>query len=362
MEYLSLFSGIGAGEQAIKELGLDWSCVGYSEIDPYAIKIYEKHFPNHKNFGDITKIDIKKLPDFDLIIFGAPCTDLSIAKQNRKGLAGERSGLFYKAVEIIKEKKPRYVLCENVNSMAKDQKNIITKELSEAMGEQIDPIMICASLVSAQQRKRLFWCNWKVEQPKDRGIYLKDILEDGEPFKDKAYCLTANGKDFVNDFVKRKQGNYVLTKPIRVGHLNKGGQGDRIYSIGGKSVCLSANGGGRGAKTGLYLITGGASRTYPRIKIGGVKREKRIEIRKDGKANSLTTVQTDSMAVLKDYVRKLTPIECERLQNFPDRFTETGIENGKEVEMSNTRRYKALGNSFNVEVIKHILTKLNNIK
>ncbi len=359
MKYLSLFSGIGAGEQAIKELGLDWECVGYSEIDPYAIQIYEKHFPNHKNFGDITKIDINKLPDFDLMFGGSPCQDLSIAKKNREGLKGRRSNLFYKFVEILEIKKPKYFLLENVASMPKKDKQIITDILG------VEPIMIDASLVSAQQRKRLFWCNWKVEQPKDKRIYLKDILEDGEPFKDKAYCLTVNGKDFINDFVKRKQGNYVLKSyclpatyhkenvkslikrkkkglvvgTIKVAEIGKGGQGDRIYSIEGKSVCLSANGGGRGAKTGLYLIN-----WYNR------------KIKINGKAKTLGTIPQCKTAVagqsitdLKNYVRKLTPVECERLQCFPDGFTEG---------LSNTRRYKALGNSFNVEVIKHILKSL----
>lgn len=294
MKYFSMFSGIGAFEVAIQ--GMDFECVGYSEIDKYALQIYEKHFPTHKNYGDITKIDIPNLPDFDLLVGGSPCQDLSIAKKNRQGLQGDRSKLFYKFLEILKIKKPKYFLLENVNSMSKENKDII----SGLMG--VEPVMINAALVSAQQRKRLFWCNWKVEQPKDRGIYLKDILEDGEPFKDKVYCLTANQKDFINDFVKRKQGNFVFKNTVRIGQIGKGGQADRIYSIDGKSVCLSAHGGGRGAKTGLYNI--------------------------------------------KNYVRKLTPIECERLQCFPDNFTE-GI--------SNTQRYKTLGNAFNVEIIKHII-------
>lgn len=184
-------------------------------------------------------------------------------------------------------------------------------------------------------------------QPKDRKIFLKDILENGEAIKEKAYCLTANQKDFKNDFVKRHQGNFVFRdKTIRIGQISKGGQGDRIYSIDGKSVCLSANGGGRGAKTGLYLIKGCAKRTRE-------NKGKQLEFRKDKKSNALTTVQTDSMVSIKDYVRKLTPIECERLQGFQDNFTE-GI--------SNTRRYQTLGNAFNVEVIKHIIKNLCNKK
>jgi len=283
MKYLSVFSGVGAMEVAIQQLKLNWECIGYSEIDKFALQVYGKHFPNHENFGDITKINIKNLPDFDLLVGGSPCQDLSIAKKNRKGLDGDRSGLFFKYVEILKKKKPKYFLLENVASMPSKSKD----EISKLLG--VEPIMINASLVSAQQRKRLFWCNWDVKQPSDKNIYLQDILQGGEAVKEKAYCLTAHQKDFINDFIKRSQGNYVFKKkPIRIMKLNKGGQGDRIYSVKGKSICLSSNGGGRGAKTGLYLITGGARRTRP-------GKGKQLEINKICKANCLTSVSTDSI-------------------------------------------------------------------
>jgi DNA (cytosine-5)-methyltransferase 3A len=169
--------------------------------------------------------------------------------------------------------------------------------------------MINASLVSAQQRKRLFWTNIEViEQPKDRNIYLKDVLEKGGfTEKMKSYALTATYSSACpRDYFLKSSRQLIFNKPVRVRQLNKGGQGDRVYSIDGKSVCLSANGGGRGAKTGLYKI--------------------------------------------KDHVRKLTPIECERLQGLPDNYTK-GV--------SNTQRYKCLGNAFNVDVVAHILKNIN---
>ena len=126
------------------------------------------------------------------------------------------------------------------------------------------------------------------------------------------------------------------------------GYGDRIYSPEGKSVALSALGGGRGAKTGLYLTWGVASRTR--------NGKKQIEHNGLEKANAMTSVQTDSMVDVGNVIRKLTPIECERLQTFPDNFTEKGIsEKGNEVLISNTQRYKTLGNAVCVEVIKHIM-------
>lgn len=172
MKYFSTFSGIGGFELGIQSVIPTPECVGYSEIDKYACQVYQSHFSTHKNYGDISQIDITNLPDFDLLVGSSPCQDLSIAKKDRQGLSGVRSGLFFKYVEILKTKKPRYFILENVNSMSKESK----AEISRIVG--VEPVMINASLVSAQNRKRLFWCNFPINQPEDRGILLKDILED----------------------------------------------------------------------------------------------------------------------------------------------------------------------------------------
>lgn len=305
IEVLSLFDGISCAQVALKSLGYN---VRYyaSEIDKYAIQITQKNYPNTIHVGDVKKIDPLK-GTIDLLIGGSPCQDLSIAKKNRDGLKGKRSGLFYEYLRILKEARPKYFVLENVASMSREAKDEITKELG------VKPTMINAALVSAQQRKRLFWTNIKgVELPEDREIFLKDIIHElrGEPVDEKY---------FVNAEMKFKKIDIKNGKTsIRIGKIGKGGQGDRIYSIDGKSIALSANGGGRGAKTGLYLITGCASRTR-------------------GKKGN------------KNYIRKLTPIECERLQSLPDNYTDG---------LSNTQRYKTLGNAFNVEVVKHILKNI----
>jgi DNA (cytosine-5)-methyltransferase 3A len=206
--------------------------------------------------------------------------------------------------------------------------------------------MINSALVSAQQRRRCYWTNIpNVTQPEDKGI-----LQNGISWQDKSYCMTStyNGATFSNTVIRKQrtmiaepvilqrghgfnkggiksgkaptitangcwQENNKVVKPVRIGQIGKGGQGQRIYSISGKSVALSANGGGQGAKTGLYKID------LP-----------------DG-----------------DYIiRKLTPIEAERLQTLPDNYT-AGI--------SNTQRYKCIGNGWTVDVISHILSGLNKI-
>jgi DNA-cytosine methyltransferase len=380
IKILSLFDGISIAQQAFKELGYEVEYYA-SEIDKYAIQITQKNFPNTIQLGDIKiltneleNIERKWSENIDLIVGGSPCQDLSIANKNRQGLDGARSGLFWEYVRILKEVKPKYFVLENVNSMPKEAKAIITDTLWG-----IEPVMINAALVSAQNRKRLFWVGKLVgdtyeqvaiDQPQDKGILLKDILESevdekyylsdklitnfttreqrkSFPFKpmektqEKTPTLTAR-------YFKMAATDPYVKDPIRIGSLNSGGQGDRIYSPEGKSVNLSANGGGRGAKTGLYAV-GCASRTYPRIKVDGEERNKQIEIRDDEKANSMTSVQSDSMVQEQSQIRKLTPIECERLQSLPDNYTE-GI--------SNTQRYKALGNGFNCSVIKHILENI----
>jgi len=262
MRYLSLFSGIGGFEIAIQSAFQDAKCIGFSEIDKYSVQTYTKHFPEHHNYGDINTINPYTLPDYDMLVGGFPCQDLSIAKSGRKGLDGERSGLFWTMLSILRISNPKYFCFENVASMPKKDRDIITKELG------VEPVMINAALVSAQSRKRLFWCNWSVEQPEDRGILLKGILESGIPQNNikKSYCIDAN------------------------------------YYKGG--VCNWIN-----------------------------QKGKRTMIMDNG------------------HFRKLTPIECERLQCFEDGWTE-GV--------SKTQRYRQLGNAVNVEVVKHIMNNLAN--
>lgn len=311
MIVLSLFDGISCAREALKKSGIDLKTYYSSEIDEQAIKIAQKNHPDTIQLGNITTVNTPMLltKNIDLLIGGSFCQDLSIAKNNRQGLKGARSGLFYEYLRILKETKPKYFILENVASMPQEARD----EISKQMGVQ--PIMINAAIVSAQTRKRLFWTNIpNVTHPDDRNIYLKDIIHentDGRETKEYIVLEKAGYKEKLKSNTVRSsgRGSGLHDKhnwdTIRIGHFNKGGQGDRVYSIEGKSICLSANGGGRGAKTGLYLIN--------------------------------------------EYIRKLTPIECERLQGLPDNYTEGA---------SKTQRYKMLGNAFNVDVISHLLSFL----
>lgn len=306
LKVLSLFDGISCGMAALEREGIPVEKYIASEIDEYAIKISKKNYPQIEHIGDITKVDFEKYQDFDLLIGGSPCTYWSIAKKSREvipdGVGGQ---LFMHYVRALRTVKPKYFLYENNYSIHKNIKDFITEQLG------VEPMMINSALVSAQQRKRLYWTNIPVNSLQDKGILLQDVLESGMSYTDKSYCLTAsyNGAVFWNS-LQRKQRSMVA-EPVRLGQIGKGGQAQRIYSVKGKSVTLSANGGGQGAKTGLYKID------LP-----------------DG-----------------NYViRKLTPVEAERLQTLPDNYTE-GI--------SKTQRYKCIGNGWTVDVIAHILSGID---
>ncbi len=300
MKVLSLFDGIACGYEALIRAWIPIEKYRASEIDKYAIQIALKNHPDIVEIGDVNDLDFSKY-DADIVMWGSPCQDLSVAKANRQWLNWARSWLFRKFVEAVRTIKPKYFLLENVNSMSKEAKETISNEL------WVQPILINSALVSAQQRKRLYWTNipW-VTQPKDKWIMLKDILESWEAWCDKSACLTANypWAYFPHDYLRSQR--QMVAEPIRIWQFWKWGQWMRIYSVEWKSVNLNANWWGWGAKTWLYKID------LP-----------------DG-----------------DYIiRKLSPIECERLQTLPDNYTEW---------VSKTQRWKMLWNWWTVDVLAHI--------
>jgi DNA (cytosine-5)-methyltransferase 3A len=384
MNVLSLFDGMSCGQIALDQLGVKVDNYYASEIDKYAIKVTQKNYPNTKQIGSVTEVKGKDLPKIDLIICGSPCQGFSFAGK-QLNFNDPRSALFFQFVRLLRECKPKYFLLENVR-MKKEYQEIISEHLG------VEPVMINSALVSAQNRVRLYWTNIAgIEQPKDKGIVLKDILnvliDSGRPceLKDfnkdstchhaatatdikgnelikrvyadtgKSPTLTTMGgghrepkvlcgrivgrkinpntgkRDDYNPDLKAEQrleprldeksgtlttvqkDNVVIDfdKPQRVGTIKGGGQGDRVYSINGKGISISAQSGGT-AGNGNMLIVNEATMAHPTY-------------------------------------RKLTPLECERLQTVPDGYT-SGV--------SNTQRYKLLGNGFTVDVIKHILQEM----
>jgi DNA (cytosine-5)-methyltransferase 3A len=315
MKVISCFDGIAGAYQALKNQDVSVSEYHAFEIDKHAIQIAKKNHPDIKHIGSIEDwLFYQGLFDdnIDLIIGGSPCQDLSIAGQ-QKGLKGSRSGLFFQMADMIKTLKPKYFLVENVASMKSCQRDIISKELG------IEPIMIDSALVTAQNRKRYYWTNIPViEQPNDRGVLLKDIIETGFVDREKSYPLTATYQNAIpKDYLIKKQRQLVF-------ELNK--LNSRIK--------------------GVSINNGGIRPHQGDDKKSGISELGRIAFKNSQKINSVISSHTPKLIEDDLTIRKLTPKECERLQGFPDNYTE-GV--------SNTQRYKSLGNSFTVPVIEWIL-------
>jgi site-specific DNA-cytosine methylase len=293
MNVLSLFDGISCARIALEKLGVKVSNYYASEIDVNAIKVSRHNFPDIIQLGDIRNIDATKLPKIDLLIGGSPCQDLSNA-QNGLGLEGTKSGLFYEYIRILKEVNPKYFLLENV-------KNKWGNVMSEFVG--VPFIHINSAIYSAQSRPRYYWTN--IDYPKfpnnQTNETIKDIIEDNasESFYFK--------KPEISDFIEKAQLNSKKTQDgiIKLFDLPKEIHKDnerqrRVYSIESKSPTILAR-----ADTTKIMIN--------------------------------------------NQIRKLTPLECERLQKIPDNYTSI---------CSNTQRYKMIGNAFTVDVIAHFLKGL----
>jgi DNA (cytosine-5)-methyltransferase 3A len=397
MNVLSLFDGMSCGQQALERAGFKVDNYFASEIDKYAIQVTMANYPNTKQLGSVVNVNGYSLPKIDILIGGSPCQSFSFAGK-RKGMSTKdeqeiltldyylelkadgfefegQSYLFWEYMRLLKETKPKYFLLENVMMGEKWE-----KVLSKAIG--VKPIMINSSLVSAQNRQRLYWTNIglepaglfgdlesTIEQPKDKGILLKDILQ---PEVDSKY--------FLNDKVvnKIKSNNLINSEIVchnmqpRSGDPSKGGTG-HLTRTDGKTYCLDT-----GNTNAVEIV---AMRGRPNEKGINVQQ---FELRNDSKTNCLTSVQKDNLLIMGgDYrydegyrwreggksgtlmaqartdgtagqalakinnvIRRLTPVECERLQTVKDNYTN---------HVSDSQRYKMLGNGWTVDVIAHIL-------
>ena len=306
MNVLSLFDGMACGRIALERCGHKVTNYYAAEIDKFAMKVAKANYPDICHLGDVCDVMWPEMFEgikIDLLIGGSPCQGFSFAG-SQLNFDDPRSKLFWEYVRLLKETKPRYFLLENVRMKKKSQDVI-----SEALGVQ--PIAINSNLVSAQNRHRLYWTNIPVDSlPDDRGVKLSDIIESGNVDRDKAHCIDANywkGGNLKSYFEKNRR-QLVFSKDglCHVGDADLSGNQSvkRVYHKDGKSPTLTTMGGGH--------------------------REPKI----------LTSDTT---------WRKLTPIECERLQTVPDNYT---------AHVSNTQRYKMLGNGWTVDVVAHILKNM----
>ena len=355
---LSLFDGMSCGRIALDRAGIEVDNYYASELDKYAITVTQANWPNTIQLGDVTKwrewdIDWASI---DLLIGGSPCQGFSFAGK-QLAFDDPRSALFFEYLNIlnhIKKVNPDVkFLLENVK-MKKEYLDVISGFL------KVEPVFINSALVSAQNRKRYYWANWGIGQPEDKGLILSNILEkesDNFVFMSDKFVNRQKGRRCLRDdftgkavnlsameYVKNgRQGDYVKCVNPKKEDGSQTYQQDRVYSEDGKMVALTSSLGGRFnvEQIGDYVLS-----MTPRGNNAGGDRAL------DGKTPSMTSNSwQDNFHLTNDHksYRKLTPVECERLQTVPDNYTN---------HVSNTQRYKMLGNGWTVDVIAHIFRGL----
>jgi DNA (cytosine-5)-methyltransferase 3A len=375
MNVLSLFDGMSCGQIAINRLGIKYDKYYAAEIDKHSISVTIANFPNTIQLGDVRNVKASDLPKIDLIMGGSPCQSFSFAGK-RKGMSTKdeqeiltlehyldlksqeyefegQSYLFWEYMRLLNELKPKYFLLENVVMVEKWERT-----LTRAIG--VSPIKINSNLVSAQNRERLYWTNIGLQpaglfgdltstipQPKDKKILLKDILQDNP---NAIFYLNENQVDRVLE----KTG----VDPSKISESSVLDVYNNKIKTDGKSICLTdpCHNNLRLVEpevVGLREVRSDEAKQIRKVnRKSGVDynpyRKKDIVERTDGKTNSLTTVHKDNMVQSKKIfrIRRLTPLECERLQTVPDDYTD---------HVSNTQRYKMLGNGWTIDVIAHIL-------
>ena len=380
MNVLSLFDGMSCGRIALERCGFKVENYFASEIDKHAIKVSKANYPDTVHVGDVTQVVATNFPKIDLLLGGSPCQGFSFAG-GQLAFDDPRSKLFFEYVRLLEELKPRYFLLENV-PMKQEFQDIITKMLG------VKPVRINSNLVSAQNRDRLYWTNIPVKSlPENKRVYLKDILQNVEdigeehyhsmksvaymergndkwaqagsrradgyeqtPETEKSFTLTANMHKGVpyNYFKETRQMSFGFDEPETNEGLVMAGQADlkghdynrRVYHPDGKAPTLAAASGGN-LEPKILQVPRGKNK-------GGIKAE-------DGKVPTMSASSWEYNNVVTDGLRwrKLTPLECERLQTVPDNYTN---------HVSNTQRYRMLGNGWTIDIICHLLKGMKNGK
>jgi len=297
MKYFSLFSGIGGFELGMPK---NYECVGFSEINKFAIKIYQKHFSHHKNYGDIRAIATLDIPDFDFLCGGFPCQSFSVAGK-RRGLEDVRGTLFFEIARILRDKNPRYFLLENVKGL-----------LSHDAGKTFKTMVgILTDLGYCVQWVLLNSKDFGVPQNRERIFIVGNLRTEPKP---KIFLLREDGK--------------VNHKPTKA-----------QKEICNTAQTLTTRSGGNGQ--GTHIIERAPLRFLQR-------NQKNID------GNYSFTVDTSNTGGVRigDRIRRFTPLECERLQGFPDGWT-AGV--------SDSQRYRMLGNAVTVNVIRYLMNQFEKI-
>lgn len=362
-KYFSTFTGIGGFEIGIHKAIPNAVCVGYSEIDKYATQIYQRHYPNHKNYGDITKINEKELPDFDLLVGGFPCQSFSIAGK-RGGFSDTRGTLFFDIARIIKHKKPRILLLENVKGL-----------LSHANGQTFRTIITTLDELGYDAQWQLLNSkNFGVPQNRER-VYIVGHLR-GTP-RPQVFPFTRENETtdralFADESQYRREGKlreYQGTSPT----INTGGGGGHIpLTINIKEATKKGYATARGGQA-INLAVPNSKTRRGRVSDIAQTIDTNMQqytiaktVRAGGRGSPHGSKQNWDTYETEYGIRRLTPKECERLQAYPDDWTSIGIDIGKHGAeytahiISDRQRYKVLGNGVTTNVVAAIMERIVN--
>ena len=355
INHLDLFSGIGGFHLGFERAGFKINSF-FSEIDKHAIAVYKHKFPKSTYVGSVTNVQGGDLPRIDLITFGSPCQDFSLAGK-RAGMGGDRSSLILEAIRLIGECRPRVFIWENVkgtfSSNAGEDFAAIIQEFANIGGYRLEWQLLNTSWFLPQNRERIYLVGYSTTPKRGwRGVF---------PIREKSaedYGLSgqqANTNTILQRYGNDAQGSYIIERKLdaqvkQIGtRLDSNGgkhpyQQDRVYDAEGLAPALNAG------KSDLIVAMRG------RYNEDGTTSQK-LEINPSGNSNTLTAVQKDNMVTDGYRIRRLTPIECERLQGFPDDHTSLGNYDGETKPMSNTQRYKQCGNAVTVDVVEAVAKK-----
>lgn len=370
MKHLDLFSGYGGFTIPAKKYGIE--TIGFSEVDKYAIQVLNYHYPNIKNYGDITKIKGEDLPTVDIITGGSPCQDLSVAGKGA-GLDGARSGLFFHFIRLIKEKQPTYFVWENVKGALSSSKGWdfarVQIEMEQAGYDVFWQLLNAKDFGVPQNRDRIFAIG--IRKGSGREILFKRIGS-SQNIKTRQQVSSTIHAGYYKQGGRDQQ---YINKIVNTGH-----DGTNIFSTDGIAPTQKVLGGGQGAKTGLYAIPnsdgnvhslnanywkGSNNPNKSRRSQIVTARKHRTEFDTSGIVSTPTSHYRGfpdgdgRSAVMEEMrIRRLTPTECERLMGLEDGWTAKGIIDGKEVDISDTQRYKLCGNGVVVNCVDYIYSLL----
>jgi DNA (cytosine-5)-methyltransferase 1 len=342
MNHLDLFSGIGGFTLGLKQAGFKIKNHFFSEVDKHTIAIYQQQFKEAQYVGSVTDVRGSDLPSIDIITFGSPCQDFSLAGK-RKGLDGERSCLIAEAIRLIAECQPDIFIWENVKGTFSSNAGAdfwsIIQAFTDIGGYRIEWQLLNTAWFLPQNRERIYLVGLIADKCGGQIFPIGETIEICNGRNKVKKEVHANNRTAITQCARQYSswcGDFVRVGTWRTYKDKKG------FKDGGGQPAIK-----------IDAVRGRNPRNSKSRK-AGLPTEQMLEINENGTSNTLTSVYKDNYVVEPEKIRRLTEIECERLQGFPDNYTKYGNYDGEIKEVSATQRYKCLGNAVTVDVVKAV--------